>query len=412
VYDAIVVGARCAGSPTAVLLARRGYRVLLADRAEFPSDPLSVHYIHQPGVAQLDRWGLLDAVRASNCPPIRTQRFDVGPFALVGAPPPADGHADGYAPRRTVLDKILVDAAAAAGAELREHFSVENVVTEDGHVVGVRGRADGGASVVERARIVVGADGLHSRAAKAVDAPSYQVQPTRTCAYYSYWSGVPVDGVELYPRPGRLISAGATNEQTLVIVYWPKQLFRDIRSDIEGKLLEAIDLVPDLADRLRSGHRAEHYRGTGDLPFYPGKPYGPGWALVGDAGYHKDPITAQGISDAFRDADLLVKAVDDGFSGAYPLDEALAEYERQRDEAVMPIYEFTQQLAALEPPPPEMQAVFAALRGNEQETGRFLDTVAGTVPIAEFYAPENIAALVGHELAPAAIQGTTSSTRT
>jgi flavin-dependent dehydrogenase len=396
VYDAIVVGARCAGSPTAMLLARKGYRVLLVDRAEFPSDTLSVHYIHQPGAASLQQWGLLDAVKRSNCPPVRTQRFDVGPFALVGAPPPADGVADGYAPRRTVLDKILVDAAVAAGAELRERFSVEDVVIEDGRVAGIRGRAAGGASVVEKARIVIGADGLHSRVAKAVGAASYEVQPKRTCAYYSYWSGLPVDGVELYPRPGRLISAGATNDaQTLVIVYWPKELFHDVRSDIEGTFLAAIDLVPDLAERLRAGERAEHFRGTGDLPFYLRKPYGPGWALVGDAGYHKDPITAQGITDAFRDADLLAQAIDDGLSGACSLDDALAQYERLRNEAVMPISEFTQEIAALEPPTPDMETLFAALYDDEEQTGRFLGTVAGTVPIAEFFAPGNIASIVG-----------------
>src|SRR5438046_2662327 len=124
-YDAIVVGARCAGSPTAMLLARKGYRVLLLDKAGFPSDTLSTHLVHQPGVASLKRWGLLDAVVASNCPPLHRLVFDVGPFALTGTPPPADGAADAYVPRRRVLDQILVDAAVAAGAELREHFSVQ-----------------------------------------------------------------------------------------------------------------------------------------------------------------------------------------------------------------------------------------------------------------------------------------------
>src|SRR5262249_3149596 len=152
------------------------------------------------------------------------------------------------------------------------------------------------------------------------------------------------DGVELYPRPGQMIATGATNDQqTLVIVYWPKQLFHDIRADIEGKFLAAIDLLPALAERLRHGERAEPFRGTGDLPFYLRKPFGPGWALVGDAGYHKDPISAQGITDAFRDADVLAQAVDDGFQGTRPPDEALAEYERRRNEEVMPIYEFTHQ---------------------------------------------------------------------
>ena len=109
-YDAIIVGARCAGSPLAMLLARKGYRVLLLDKASFPSDTISTHHIHQPGVAHLKRWGLLDKLRASNCPPTKQIKFDVGPFALVGAPPPADGNYEAFAPRRRVLDKILVDS--------------------------------------------------------------------------------------------------------------------------------------------------------------------------------------------------------------------------------------------------------------------------------------------------------------
>ena len=146
-YDAIVVGARCAGSPTAMLLARKGYRVLLVDKAGFPSDTLSAHYIHQPGVAKLHRWGLLDKVAASGCPPIERQVFDVGPFALRGSPPAADGITAGYAPRRTILDKILLDAAIDAGVEVREHFSVEELVTDGERVTGIRGRSHGGGLV-------------------------------------------------------------------------------------------------------------------------------------------------------------------------------------------------------------------------------------------------------------------------
>lgn len=161
-YDAIIVGARVAGSPLAMLLARKGYRVLLLDKARFPSDTISTHHIHQPGVARLKRWGLLGRIQASNVPPTTEIRFDVGPFALKGTPPPADGVAEAYAPRRKVLDKILADAAAEAGAELREGFSVEEVTTEGGVVTGVRGRDAKGSRVTERARVVVGADGARS----------------------------------------------------------------------------------------------------------------------------------------------------------------------------------------------------------------------------------------------------------
>jgi flavin-dependent dehydrogenase len=395
-YDAIIVGARCAGSPTAMLLARQGYRVLLLDKASFPSDTLSVHYIHQSGTARLRRWGLLDQVIQSNCPPVFEQTLNVGPIELRGTPPPVDGSAAGYAPRRTILDKILVDAAVAAGAELRENFSVKELVFGGDRVVGVRGYVRGGSPVAERAKIVIGADGMHSMVARSVNAPVYNDRPSFTCAYYSYWTGVPIDGAELYPREGNGIVAGPTNDgQTLVIVYWSADRFHEIRADIEGNFMRALDHVPDLAERVRRGTRTERFRGTVDLPNFYRKPFGPGWALVGDAGYHKDPITAQGISDAFRDAELLAGAIDDGFSGRRPLDDALAGYEQQRNAETAAIYEMTLGMAQLAPPTAEQQHLFAALRDNPEATNRFIGLLAGSVRIEEFFAPENIGQIVG-----------------
>ena len=131
-YDAIVVGARCAGSPTAMLLARKGYRVLLVDKATFPSDTMSTHLVHPPGVAALERWGLLDRLVATGCPPVERYSFDFGPVTIAGSPQPVDGVARAYCPRRTVLDQLLVDAAVEAGAELREGFTVDEVLAADG----------------------------------------------------------------------------------------------------------------------------------------------------------------------------------------------------------------------------------------------------------------------------------------
>ena len=167
-YDAIVVGARVAGASTALLLARRGHKVLLVDRATFPSDTMSTHYIWPSGNARLQRWGLLDRVAATGCPRLETASFDFGPFRLSGRIPPVDGVGDGYCPRRYRLDAILVEAAVAAGVELREGYTVDEIVQADGRVVGVRGRGRGPAAT-EEARIVVGADGRHSRVARAVE---------------------------------------------------------------------------------------------------------------------------------------------------------------------------------------------------------------------------------------------------
>ena len=395
-YDAIVVGARCAGSPTAMLLARKGHRVLLLDKAGFPSDTLSAHYIHQPGVAKLHRWGLLDKVVASGCPPVERQVFDVGPFALTGSPPPAAGITVGYAPRRTILDKILLDAAVDAGVDVREHFSVEELVTDGERVTGIRGRSQGGSLVQEKARIVVGADGVRSMIAQMVGASSYSEQPASACTYYTYWSNVPMPGVELYPRPERMVIAAPTNDGlTMIIIYWPKTAFPEVRADIEGQFMQALDMIPSFAERVRAGSRAEKFRGNADLHGFFRRPYGPGWALVGDAGYHKDPITAQGMTDAFRDAELLADAIDDTFAGRPSNVDALAGYEQKRNETVMPMYQLTCDLAKLQPPPPEMQSLFAALRDNEEQSGRFLGTIAGTVPIPEFFSPENMRRITG-----------------
>jgi 2-polyprenyl-6-methoxyphenol hydroxylase-like FAD-dependent oxidoreductase len=391
-YDAIVIGARSAGASTAMLLARKGFQVLLVDRATFPSDTPTGHYIHQSGVGRLARWGVLDRVIASGCPPVSRATLDVGDFALSGTPTAtADGVRAGYAPRQFVLTQILVEAAVAAGAELRQGFSVEEPSFDGDRVTGIRGHAHGGASVTERAGLVVGADGRHSRFARSVEAPSYNERPSLTGAWWSYWSDVPVSGIALYMRPNRAVGVFPTNDGlTGVFTTVPATEVEQFRSDIAGSFARDLSLVPALAEEVRGGRQEEPFYGAIEMPNRFRRPYGPGWALVGDAGYHKDPLTAQGITDAFRDAELLADAVDAGFSGCEPLDEALAGYERRRNEAVMPMYELTCQLATLGPPPLETQQLMAALRGNQADTNQFLGAVAGTVPLPAFLAPENV----------------------
>jgi flavin-dependent dehydrogenase len=380
-YDTIVVGARCAGSPTAMLLAREGHRVLLVDRAELPSDTLSTHFIHQSGVACLERWGLLPRIAAAGAPPIRDYMLDVGPFALDGTPPPIGAVADAYCLRRTVLDHILVGEAAAAGAEVRLGFPVDDLLTEGDRITGVRSRGR-----TEHARIVIGADGMNSLVARSVGAPAYGEAGTLTCAYYTYWSGVPMDGVELYVRDGNVIVAAPTNDGLVVtIVFWRTEEFHAVRADVERSFLAALDLAPGLAERVRGGRRADRFRGTGRLPNFYRRPYGDGWALVGDAGYHKDPILAIGIGDAFRDAELLAEAIASG---------DLAGYEQRRNELSAPSFQQTIEFAALQPPPPLMQDLFAALRDRPLDRSRLFGTLAGTVSPAEFFAPDNIARIL------------------
>jgi len=255
-YDAIVVGARCAGAPTAMVLARRGWRVLLVDRATFPSDTVSTHLLHAPAIAALHRWGLLHRVVATGCPPINTYSFDFGPITISGTPRPVDGINTAYAPRRTVLDKILVDAAAEAGAEVREGFTVDEILIEDGAVVGIRGRDPHGAAACERARVVIGADGRNSHLARAVRAEEYNTKPILQWSYYTYWSGLPIDGMETVIRPNRGWGAFPTNDDlTLIVMGWPYAEASAYKSDVEANYLKTFELAPEFAARVREAKR-------------------------------------------------------------------------------------------------------------------------------------------------------------
>ena len=395
-YDAIVVGARVAGSPTAMLLARKGYDVLLVDRASFPSDTISTHLIHPPGITALQRWGLLDKVVASGCPGIDTYAFDFGPFTLSGAPDP-DGTV-AYGPRRTVLDKVLLDAAVEAGVEVREGFSVESTVHEHDHVIGVRGHGKGSTTVTEHARVVIGADGRHSLVAQAVNPFQYHEKPPLLAAYYAYWSDLPMQGrFETYIRPNRGMAAFPTNDDlTVVIAGWPYAEFEANKKDIEGNLFKTYDLAPAFAERLRAAARETRFVGTA-VPNFFRKPYGPGWALVGDAGYNKDFITAQGIHDAFRDAELCVTALDEAFDGPRSFDAAMADYQARRDAQVLSMYEFTTELATLEPPPPELQQLLAAMAGNQDAMDGFAEVNGGVTSPADFFSPANAARIMSVE---------------
>ena len=396
-YDAIVVGARCAGSPTAMLLARKGYRVLLVDKATFPSDTMSTHLVHPPGIAALERWGLLDRLIATGCPPVERYSFDFGPVTIAGSPQPVDGVGRAYCPRRTVLDELLVEAAVEAGAELREGFTVDEVLAADETVTGVLGHVKGVLGETAHARLVIGADGRHSVVARTVQAEQYNERPSQLAMYYAYWSGLPAEGFETVIRTEdrRGWAAAKTHDDLTVMPFgWPIDEFREHRADVEQAFFETVALAPEFEARVRAAKRESKFVGSAQLPGYFRKPFGHGWALVGDAGYHKNPITAMGINDAFRDAELLADAVDDAFSRRRGWCEAMADYQRARDADVMPIYEFTDEFAQLRPPPPELQQLIGAMRGNQTAMDGFVSVQAATLPAPAFFAPGNVAQIM------------------
>ena len=347
-YDAIVVGARVAGAPTAMLLARKGYKVLLVDRDDFPSDIMSTHFIHLPGIVRMKNWGVLDTLLETGCPPITKSTMHFGDAYF--SPPRLSDMIPGLpeatvCPRRVILDQILVDAAIEAGAEFRPKTSVQELIREDGTVVGIRGQANGTA-VEERTKIVIGADGLHSRVAREVKPDEYNVVPSLTFAYYAYWSGIDMEGINFYFFEDLGILAFPTHwGQICLGVGGPRDTFLEFRKDIKGNYMKLIDRVPALAEQVRAAKQEQRFMGTADQPNYFRKPYGPGWALVGDAGYHRDFITGLGISDAFRDAELVAKAVDEGLGGSRAIDDAMADYESKRNDLAMPLYEITLKMA-------------------------------------------------------------------
>ncbi|HEY6741878.1 MAG TPA: NAD(P)/FAD-dependent oxidoreductase [Lapillicoccus sp.] len=344
--DVVVVGARCAGAATAMLLGRLGYRVTLVERSRIPSDTLSTHGIARGGVVQLARWGLLDSVLSSGAPAIRQMVFRVGGVEEVRTVKPRDGVDLLTAPRRYVLDGILVGAAAAAGVTIRAGLTATSLLrTDDGRVQGVRVRTADGPAGCLPAKIVVGADGVRSRMAAVFGSAVRESHPTDNATFYAYVCGPPWRGFEFHVgefADGRTGYAGVFPTHQGAACVWvccPASKVGGLRGGLAGPFLNLIGSVsPTLAARMGAGRVVSPVRGAVRLPNHIRRATGPGWALVGDAGYHRDPITGHGITDAFRDAELLTRSIDSYLRGGAA---DLSEYEVTRDAALRETFDLT-----------------------------------------------------------------------
>ena len=329
-YDAIIVGARVGGAATAMLLARRGMRVLVVDRASYGSDTLSTHALMRPAVIQLERWGLLDAVIAAGTPAVRRAVFHYPDERVAIDIEPL------YAPRRTVLDAILVDAARAAGADFRFGVAVDDLLFDDsGRVTGISGEG-----LNERADLVVGADGIRSLVAQRAGAIVTRQSHVDGAAVFAYFQNLEAEGYEwVY---GDHLASGiipTNGGEACVFVGGPARRFhQDVQPDLEAGFARILEeSSPAVAARVMAARRSSRFRGFAGVRGYYRKPFGPGWALVGDAGYFRDPISQHGISDAFRDAELLARAID-GRS-------TFGEYEAIRDEVTRDVFAVTERIA-------------------------------------------------------------------
>lgn len=341
-WDAIVIGARCAGAATAMLLARSGARVLVVDREAYGTDTLSTHALMRPGVALLHRWGVLDGILAAHTPLVRTTTFHYGDEAVEVEIRPGDGIAGLCAPRRTVLDRALADAAMGAGAEVLYGVTLEALVRDDtGRVRGVCLRDAGGRVSTERTRLVIGADGRQSTVARLTDAPVLAGTSTSTAGVFGYFPGIENRGYRWFFRDGLHMAAIPTNDGLhCVCVLSPRPGYRQAfgQDAAAGFRAQVASFDPALGAAVAGPPVTGFSRYTG-APGHLRQGHGPGWALVGDAGYFKDPITAHGITDALRDAELLARAVIQSGTGG------LAWYQLNRDRLSRELFEVTSEIA-------------------------------------------------------------------
>src|SRR5215813_9818529 len=333
-YDVIIAGARCAGAATALLLARQGARVLVLEKSRYGTDTLSTHALMRGAVVQLDRWGLLPAVAGTGTPPVRSTTFHLADAVTTIPVKPKHGIEALYAPRRRVLDAILADAARSAGADVRFGASVSDLRRDRaGRVTGITGRA-GGACLEASADLVVGADGRRSTVAWSVGARAAHVAPASSVLIYRYVRDDASAGYHWYFRDGAAAGVIPTNDgQACAFVATSAERLRgepDLGSYTAWRRI--LDrAAPGLAERLDQRGPAGPPRVFPGLTGYLRDAAGPGWALVGDAGYYKDPVSAHGITDALRDAELVARAAVEVVASGVPEREALASFQAHRD---------------------------------------------------------------------------------
>src|SRR3954470_9011930 len=362
--DAIVVGARCAGSAAATALAGAGRRVVALDRVSFPADTISTHLLWPGGVAELQALGALDRVSALGAPRLPRALGGAGDVVVEGDYTPVDGIGYALCVRRPGLDAALVETARDAGAEVREGVRVNELLHDGGRVAGVR--CDDGAEL--RAPLVIGADGRRSTVARLVRAERpHRSSPSGRACFYAYWEDGRPEWRSIAPqwREGAELGTAFPCDDglTLVLLQPPVARAAEFRGDVAGAYTRTVASIPGLAARLEGCRQASKVRAATGIASYFRRSAGPGWALAGDAGHFKDPVTAQGIRDALHHGRALAAAAAPALDDPRRLDVVLADWERERDRDCIEVYQWTNVLARGEP----MSALEVELYRRAQE---------------------------------------------
>ena len=393
--DVIVVGARCAGAATAMLLARAGHRVLMLDKDPARTEMKhSTHFVQPIAVAQLRKWGLLPALEMA-CPSFNTYRFDYGFLQITGSPPAVDGEHRAFCPRRPIIDGILLDGALSAGVEYRPQTKVTGVMTSDHGVCGVETLTATGQRERLPARLVIGADGPGSTIAAAVDAPSYCEAGVQQVTMWGYWPITVTPELYFKPKGGRAVYIAPTSGGDAIVgVNWTYADYLTVRHETQAAYHAIVEaLAPSTAAQLSLCRPSAPLR-SGSTRNFLRVPHGPGWVLIGDAGHQKDPCTAQGITDAFLDAENCAAIIDAGLRGERPLEAELKVWHAARDARLIPRHHMTIQLAQFTEPDDKEKALYAAIAPSREETTRFIGLLTGTTDPEAYFAPENLAKIV------------------